>query len=235
MSDAPRRVLVTGTTRGLGRHLAGHYLAAGNAVIGCGRGPGTIEHPAYTHHRTDVASESDVSAMMKAIRAAHGGIDVLINNAGAASMNAFALTPPASVRSILDTNVIGPMLVTHGAIRLLRGASHGRIVNLTTVAVPMRLAGEAVYAASKAALEIFTRVLAKEVGPMGITCNAVGPSAIPTKLTEGVPQDKRDRLLAQQSVPIEATPADVANVVDFFLRPESRLVTGQVVYLGGFG
>jgi 3-oxoacyl-[acyl-carrier protein] reductase len=195
MSDATRRVLVTGTTRGLGRHFAEHYLAAGNAVIGCGRGPAAIEHPAYAHHRADVASASDVSAMMKATRAAHGGIDVLISNAGAASMNAFALTPPASVRGILDTNVIGPMLVTHGAIRLLRGSGHGRIVNLTTVAVPMRLAGEAVYAASKAALEMFTRVLAKEVGPRGITCNAVGPSVIPTKLTEGVPQDKRHPLV----------------------------------------
>lgn len=230
-----RRVLITGATRGLGLHLAEHYLSAGDTVIGCGRGAAAIDHPGYSHHRLDVSIEPDVAAMMSAIRADHAGLDVLINNAGAAAMNAFALTPPATARRIIDTNVIGPMLLTHGAIRLLRGSKAARIVNITTIAVPLRLAGEAVYAASKGALEIFTRVLAHEVGAMGITCNAVGPSIVRTRLTEGIPEDKRKRLLAAQAVPHEATGADVANVVDFFLRPESRMVTGQVVYLGGFG
>ncbi len=230
-----RRVLISGATRGLGLHLAEHYLAEGDAVIGCGRSASAIDHPRYTHHRVDVCDEPAVKGMLGAIRAAHGGLDVLINNAGVASMNAFALTPPATARRIVETNVLGPMLLTHGAIRLLRGSPAARIVNVTTIAVPLRLAGEAVYAASKAAIESFTRVLAKEVGVMGITCNAVGPSVIRTGLTEGVPQDKRDRLLAEQAIPREATGADVANVVDFFLRPESGMVTGQIVYLGGLG
>lgn len=230
-----RRVLITGTTRGLGRALAEHYLAQGDAVIGCGRGEPTLAHPAYSHHRVDIGREAEVAAMLAAIRASHDGLDVLINNAGAASMNAFALTPPATARRILETNVLGPMAVTHGAIRLLRGSANPRIVNVTTVAVPLRLAGEAVYAASKAAIESFTRVLAKEVGPMGITCNAVGPSVLRTALTAGVPDEALRRLVAQQAIQTEATPADVVNIIDFFLRPESRLVTGQVVYLGGFG
>jgi len=230
-----RRVLITGTTRGLGRFLAEHYLAQGDTVIGCGRGESTLGHPGYSHHRLDIGREDDVAALCRAIRASHDGLDVLINNAGAASMNAFALTPPATARRILETNVLGPMAVTHGAIRLLRGAASPRIVNLSTVAVPLRLAGEAVYAASKAAIESFTRVLAKEVGPLGITCNCVGPSVIRTALTAGVPDDALRRLVAQQAIPVEATPADVAHIIDFFLHPESRLVTGQVVYLGGLG
>jgi 3-oxoacyl-[acyl-carrier protein] reductase len=231
----PRRILITGTTRGLGRHLAEHYLAAGDAVIGCGRSAPAIEHPQYSHHTADVSVEPAVAAMMRAIRASHGGLDVLINNAGVASMNAFALTPPSTIRRIVDINVTGPMLLTHGAVRLLRGSPAGRIVNITTIAVPMRLAGEAVYAASKGALEIFTRVLAREIGPLGITCNAVGPSLIRTALTNGVPEAARQSLIAAQAITREATCGDVSNVVDFFLRPESQLVTGQVVYLGGFG
>ena len=230
-----RRMLITGATRGIGRHLAEHYLAAGDAVIGCGRSEASIEHPCYTHHRVDVTSDAEVAGMLQSVRATHGGLDVLINNAGAASMNVFALTPPATARRIVDTNVIGPMLVTHGAIRLLRGSAAARIVNITTIAVPLRLAGEAVYAASKGGLEVFTRVLARELGPLGITCNAVGPSVIRTRLTDGVSDEARGRLLAAQAVPGEATGADVANVVDFFLRPESRMVTGQVLYLGGIG
>lgn len=230
-----RRVLITGTTRGLGRELAQHYLDAGDTVIGCGRGAATLDHPRYVHHVVDVTQDAAVAAMFTAIRTAHDGLDVLINNAGVASMNAFALTPPASARAVVETNVLGPMLLTHGAIRLLRKSRAGRIVNVTTIAVPLRLAGEAVYAASKAAIETFTRVLAKEVGSLGITCNAVGPSIIPTRLTQGLSADVRDRVLRQQAVARPATADDVANVIDFFLRPESDLVTGQVVYLGGIG
>jgi 3-oxoacyl-[acyl-carrier protein] reductase len=230
-----RRLLITGATRGIGRHLAGYYLSQGDTVIGCGRGAASIEHPRYMHQALDVASEEAVTDMFSAIRSAHGGLDVLINNAGAASMNAFLLTPSATTRRIIDTNVIAPMRLTHGAVRLMRRSEAARIVNVTSIAVPLRLAGEAVYAASKAAIENFTRVVAKELGPLGITCNAVGPSVIRTKLTEGVPDEKLRRLLSEQAIATEATADDVANIIDFFLKPESRLVTGQVVYLGGFG
>jgi 3-oxoacyl-[acyl-carrier protein] reductase len=230
-----RRVLVTGTTRGLGHYLAQRHLALGDVVIGCGRGASTIDHERYRHHALDVSDEAAVTGLFKAIRQEPGGLDVLINNAGTASMNAFALTPPRSVRKVLDTNILGTMLMTHAALRLLRHSAHGRIVNLSTIAVPLRLSGEAVYAASKGALEIFTRVMARELGPMGITCNAVGPSLIPTALTAGVPDDKVQALLAEQAVPRPATPEDVAHVIDFFLSPESDLVTGQVLYLGGIG
>ena len=229
----PRRVLITGTSSGLGQHLAEHYLAGGDLVIGCARRAATIDHPQYAHHLVDVKDEQAIAAMLAAIRAEHDGLDVLINNAGVASMNAFALTPPAAVHHIVDINLLGPMLLTHGAIRLLRKSAAGRIVNITTVAVPLRLAGETVYAASKAALESFTRGLAKEVGVFGITCNAVGPSLTPTRMTNGLPPAIRERLLSQQAVARQGSPADVANVIDFFLRPESDLVTGQIVYLGG--
>jgi 3-oxoacyl-[acyl-carrier protein] reductase len=230
-----RRLLITGTTRGIGRHLAEHYLAQGDVVIGCGRSSASIEHPRYSHHAVDVGSEEAVTALCAEIRKGHGGLDVLINNAGSASMNAFMLTPPSTARRLFETNVLGPMQLTHGAVRLMRKSPAARVVNVTTIAVPLRLAGEAIYAATKAAVESFTRTVAKELGPMGITCNAVGPSVVRTALTGGVPAEKLQRLLAEQSVPHEATPADVANVIDFFLRPESRMITGQIVYLGGFG
>ena len=228
-----RRVLITGTSSGLGQQLAEHYLACGDVVIGCARRAAPITNSRYVHHIVDVTDETAVAAMLAAVRADYEGLDVLINNAGVAAMNAFALMPPAAMHHIVNTNLIGPMLLTHGAIRLLRKSSAGRIVNVTTIAVPLRLAGESVYAASKAALESFTRVLAKEVGAFRITCNAVGPSLTPTRLTSGLPAEVRSRLLRQQAVAREGTPADVANVIDFFLRPESDLVTGQIVYLGG--
>ncbi len=233
MSD--RRLLVTGANRGLGRALVEHYLAAGDRVFGCSRGDSDLVHDHYTHVRLDVADEAAVQQLFAQVRAEAGGLDVLVNNAGAASMNPIALTPVKSARRVIETNLVGTFLFTHAAIRLLRSSAAGRIVNVTTIAVPLRLEGEAVYAASKSAVETFTRITAREVAPFGITCNAVGPSPVRTALTERVPEDKMKRLLSRQAIPRWADACDVVNVVDFFLRPESAMVTGQVVYLGGLG
>ena len=228
-----RRILITGASRGLGLALASHYAALGDTVWGCARGEAGLQHPNYEHFRLDVAKEADVEELFVALRPR--GLDVLVNNAGAASMNAIALTTAAAARSVIDTNFVGTFLCTRAAVRLLRASPAGRIVNLTSVAVPLRLEGEAIYAASKAAVETFTRITVREVAGFNITCNAVGPSPVPTRLTSGVPEEKIEALLRRQAIARWAEPADVINVVDFFLRAESRMVTGQVVYLGGAG
>ena len=109
----------------------------------------------------------------------------------------------------------------------------GRIVNLSTAATPLRLEGEAIYAASKAAVVRLTEILARELADFKITVNAVGPTPLKTDLTRGVPQDKMDRLISRQAIRRFAEFKDVSNVIDFFLKEESDFVTGQVVYLGG--
>jgi 3-oxoacyl-[acyl-carrier protein] reductase len=229
-----RRILITGATRGIGQSLAEHYLARGATVIGCGRGDASIEHERYQHFALDVSDEDAVNDLFGGLRDRFGALDAIINNAGIASMNLVALTPARVARRIMETNFLGTFLFTHGGIRLLRRSSAPRIVNVTTVAVPLGLEGEAVYAASKSAVETFTRITAREVGAYGITCNAIGPSPIQTALTRNVPAEKLERLVRRQAVPRWAEPGDVANVVDFFLSPCSGMVTGQVVYLGGF-
>jgi 3-oxoacyl-[acyl-carrier protein] reductase len=231
MSD--RYVLITGATRGLGRSLAEHYLAQGDTVIGCGRGPGSLSGDRYVHMCVDVTDEKAVGSLFGCVRERFGRLDVLINNAGVASMNLMALTPVDVARRMMETNFVGTFLFTQGGVRLLRRAAHPRIVNVSSVAVPLCLEGEAVYAASKSAVETFTRITARELGRWGITCNAVGPSPVRTDLTRNVPEETMAKLVERQAVPRWAEAADVANVVDFFLRPCSGLITGQVVYLGG--
>jgi 3-oxoacyl-[acyl-carrier protein] reductase len=234
MTEA-RHVLITGVSRGIGAHLAGHYLAQRDIVIGCARGSAPVIHDRYVHAQLDVSDESAVRGLLSDVRRRFGRLDVLINNAGVAAMNPVALTPAESARQIVATNLLGTFLFTQAGIRLLRRSVAGRIVNLTTVAAPLRLEGEAIYAASKSAVETFTRIVAREVAAFGITCNAVGPSPIRTHLTSGVPAEKMERLIAGQAIPRWATMEDVTNIIDFFLRPESAMVTGQVVYLGGAG
>jgi len=226
-------ILITGARKGIGRHLALHYLDRGALVVGCSRQPSDLEADGYCHHCVDVCDEPAVRRVLSVVRERLGTLHVLINNAGVAAMNHALLTPMETVRRVLETNVAGTFLFCREAAKLLRSAPHARIVNVTTVAVPLRLEGEAIYAASKAAVEMLTRVLAREVAPLGITCNAVGPTPIETDLIRGVPREKIDRLVASQAIPRLGQPADVANVIDFFLRPESDFITGQVIYLGG--
>lgn len=109
----------------------------------------------------------------------------------------------------------------------------GRIVNFATVATPLRLEGESLYAASKAAVESFTQILARELGSTGVTVNALGPTPVQTDLIKNVPKAKMEALLSRQAIRRYGEVADVINVVDFFLSPLSSFVTGQVIYLGG--
>jgi 3-oxoacyl-[acyl-carrier protein] reductase len=233
-----RHILITGASRGLGRYLAEHYLAQGDLVIGCARteaASSAIIHVRYRHYCVDVTDTQAVQDLMGAVKQEVGRLDALINNAGIANMNPIALTPMEVARRIMETNFLGTFLLSQAAIRLLRKSPAPRIVNLSSVAVPLRLAGEAVYAASKSAIETLTRVAAKELGPFGITCNAVGPTPIYTDLLKGVGDEKIRRLVAQQAIPRMAQPSDVAHVVDFLLNPASQMITGQVIYLGGLG
>lgn len=230
--DRPVTV-ITGTRRGIGAALAAHYLDRGHFVAGCSRQPAEWGSDRYEHFTLDVADEPAVLAMFRALRERHGRVDHLINNAGIASMNHALVTPLSSVDRVLATNVAGTFLFCREAAKQMQKRRFGRIVNFTTVAVPLKLEGEAVYAASKSAVEALTAVLAREFGPFGITVNAVGPGPVDTDLIRGVPTETIDRLLARQAIPRRTTAADIANVIDFFLAEASGMVTGQTLYLGG--
>lgn len=232
MTEAPV-VLITGTRKGIGRYLAGHFLRQGFRVEGCSRSAPDWSADGYTHHLLDVADEAAVKAMLADIHKRHERLDVLINNAGVASLNHALLTPLATVERLLATNFTGTFLMCREAAKLMRRRRYGRIVNFSTVAVPLRLEGEAIYAASKSAVTTLTQVLARELAEFGITCNVVAPTPIETDLIRNVPRDKLDRILQQQPIKRLGTFEDVANVIDFFVKPESGFITGQVIYLGG--
>ena len=109
----------------------------------------------------------------------------------------------------------------------------GRIVNYTTVASALRLDGEAIYAASKSAIENFTQTIAKEVATYGITVNAIGPTPVETDLIKAVPKNKIQELLEKQAIKRFGNFEDIKNVIDFFIDKKSDFITGQIIYLGG--
>jgi 3-oxoacyl-[acyl-carrier protein] reductase len=228
-----RVAIITGVSKGIGQYLRDHYLEQGFQVAGCSRSEVSCDAPGYRHYCLDVADEKAVQQMVKDVRNRFGGVDVLLNNAGIASMNHILLTPLSTVQSIFATNVFGTFLFCREAAKVMALKKSGRIVNFATVATPLRLEGEAVYAASKAAIESFTRIMAREVAPYNITVNAVGPTPVQTDLIAGVPAGKMDALLRRQAIQRFGTFQDISNVTDFFIDERSDFVTGQVVFLGG--
>jgi 3-oxoacyl-[acyl-carrier protein] reductase len=225
--------LVTGSRTGIGRHLAEHFVRQGKRVVGCSRSPLDWSLDGYTHHVADVTSEADVKRVMAAIDDTYGRLDILVNNAGIASMNHVLLTTADTVDRILATNVRSVFVASREAAKLMKRAKYGRIVSMGSIAVPMRIAGEAAYAASKGAVEALMKVMAYELGSWGITCNVVAPTPIDTDLIRGVPKEKIAGLIDRLAIRRAGTLDDVANVVDFFTDRRSDYITGQVIYLGG--
>jgi len=235
MSGPPAHkvMLISGARKGIGRFLAEHYLAQGWHVVGCSRGQSDLQHDRYRHAQLDVANEEAVAKTINEVRKVEGRLDALLNNAGTASMNHFLLTPAATAESIMRTNYLGTFLLSREAAKLMRGNGGGRIINFSSIGVPLKLEGEAAYNASKAAIAELSEILARELAPFSITVNVVGPTPIETDLIRNVPKASLDRLLRRQAIPRLGSFADVVNVTDFYLRPESCFITGQTIYLGG--
>ncbi|NLN00194.1 MAG: SDR family oxidoreductase [Campylobacteraceae bacterium] len=226
-------IVITGTSKGIGKALAKHYLDKNDTVIGCSRGEASITHPNYKHFSLKVDDEGAVVSMIRQIRREFGRIDVLLNNAGIASMNHFLTTSTTTVSKIFDTNFLGTFIFSREVSKVMMKQKNGRIVNFTTVAKPLNLDGEAIYASSKAAIESLTKISAKELAPFNITVNAIGPTPIKTDLIKAVPKEKMDDLLEKQAIKRFGEFEDIINVVDFFCKKESDFITAQVIYLGG--
>src|SRR5213593_2334327 len=144
--------LITGTRKGIGRHLAEHYVRCGHRVVGCSRGEVDWAAEGYVHYVADVSDEPAAKRIFADVRRKYDRLDHLINNAGVASMNHSLLSPLSSVHHVLNTNVVGTFLFSREAAKLMQNHRYGRIVNFTTMAVPLKLEGEAMYVASKAAV-----------------------------------------------------------------------------------
>jgi 3-oxoacyl-[acyl-carrier protein] reductase len=233
---ADRRVLlVTGSSRGIGRYLAEYYAARDMDVIGCSRSPAEpIASPNYKHLTVDITAETEVVRLFGDIRAQFGRLDIVLNNAAINPALALSLLTSSEAASrTMTTNVLGTFMVSREAAKLMMRRNWGRIVNFTSMAVRHEVPGEAIYTASKAAVQAMTRVMAKELFRYGITCNAVAPSAIETDMMKAVPRDALNAVLARNAIPDMGRPEDVSNAIDWLIRPESQSITGQVIYLGG--
>lgn len=233
MKPQDSAIVITGSSRGIGLGLTNVMLERGWHVFGCSRGPSEVQHERYQHFEIDVADEKGVVHLFGGVRKSGKPLYAVLNNAGTASMNHVLTTPFETMKKLFAVNVFGTMLCSREGAKLMLRHKMGRIINFGSVAVPYSLEGEAVYTASKSAVEAYTKVLAREMGEHGITANSVSPNPVKTDLIAGVPVEKMTRLINRQSIKRYGEFDDVLRVVDFLLDPENTFVTGQVIYLGG--
>ena len=225
--------LITGTSQGLGRALAERLLADGWTVHGFARGPQTLTHSNFTAHAVDVTDEAAVRAAVATI-AESGRIDLLINNAAAASLNAFLLTPGSVAENLMRVNYLGTFHCLQAVGKVMVRQRGGLVVNLTTVAVPLALEGEAAYVASKAAVEALTKVTAKEFATQGVRVVALGFGPVDTRLTRAVPKAMLAKINDAIGRPEGTTMTQAVEfIVARIVAPD--LKSGSVEYLGTVG
>jgi 3-oxoacyl-[acyl-carrier protein] reductase len=226
-------ILITGTSRGIGKYLAHYYAEKGLRVIGCSRNTVDYNINNYHHFCLDITNESQIKNMFSELRKSYKRLDVLINNVGIMSTNHVILTPLKTAQDILNTNVAGTFLLCREAAKIMQKNKFGRIVNFTSVSSRLKTEGEAIYAASKSAIITLSQIIAKELATYNITVNVVGPNPISTDIIASLPQKKINDVIGQQAIRRWGEFKDVSNVIDFFIQSESDFVTGQVIFLGG--
>ena len=224
-------ILITGASSGIGKALSEFFSVRNHTIIGCSRNIET-DIKFDEAYKCDITDEYSVKRMFMGIRKEFGHIDVLINCAGIASMNHIATTPIDTFRRIMETNFIGTVIMTREAVKNM--LESGRIINFSTVAVDLNLEGEAAYVASKAAVEAFTKVAAKEFAHRDITVNAISPGpVIGSGLIKNLSADKIEKIISHQAIKDSTVYAEIADVVSFFMKDSSSAITGQIIKLGG--
>jgi 3-oxoacyl-[acyl-carrier protein] reductase len=235
-----RNVIVTGGSRGLGLVMARTLATAGYRVVAIARGqteelmtasraaadggPGAIEFRAC-----DLSDLGLIAPLVKALRADFGPIYGLVNNAGLGTSGLLSTMRDQDIQRLIQLNTVSPILLSKYVVRSMMTQRDGRIINVASIVASTGYSGLSVYSATKASLIGFTRSLAREVGQLGITVNAIAPGFIATEMTHELNEAQREQIARRSSLKRMADPIDVARSVEFLLGDAGRNITGTTL------
>lgn len=238
-----KTVLVTGSTRGIGKAIAEEFAKHGANVIVSG----TVKERAQEVAKElaekygvntlgvgmDVSDPRSVEDAFKEINAAFGGVDILVNNAGITRDTLFLRMKTEDWQKVLDVNLTGAFLVTKQVVRYMTKKRWGRIINISSVVGFTGNVGQVNYATTKAGLIGFTKSLAKELAPRNVLVNAVAPGFIETDMTENLKEEIKEEYKKQIPLGRFGKPEEVAKVVLFLASPMADYITGETIHVNG--
>jgi 3-oxoacyl-[acyl-carrier protein] reductase len=233
-----RNVIITGGSRGLGLAMVRTLAGAGYRSIAVARslgselseamqsaqGAGAIEFRAC-----DLADTSQISSLVRSLRADFGPIYGLVNNAGLGTSGMLGNMRDQDIQRLIQLNTLSPILLSKYVVRGMMLQKEGRIVNISSIVASTGYSGLAVYSATKAALIGFTHSLAREVGQLGITVNALAPGFIVTEMTHEMQESQREQIARRSALKRMPEPIDVARSVEFLLGEAGRNITGTTI------
>jgi 3-oxoacyl-[acyl-carrier protein] reductase len=235
-----QNVIVTGGSRGLGLAMARTLAAGGYRIIALARGStedlmaasraaadsgrGAIEFRAC-----DLSDLGKIGPLVKALRADFGPLYGLVNNAGLGTGGVLSNMRDQDIQRLIQLNTVSPILLSKYVVRSMMAHREGRIINIASIVAATGYSGLSVYSATKASLIGFTRSLAREVGQLGITVNAVAPGFIATEMTHDLDEVQRLKIAGRSALKRMADPIDVARSVEYLLGDGGRNVTGTTL------
>lgn len=243
-TQATRSVLVTGGSRGLGLAVAQKLTACGYDVIAVarqkskevsvataqvGRAKESASQGALRFVPFDLGNIDKIPELVRSLRKEFGPLFGLVNNAALGHDGALALMHNAKIEELIRVNTLSPIVLTKYVVRAMMADGAGRIVNVASIIGATGYSGLSVYGASKASMIGFTRSLAREVGPLGITVNAVAPGFLATDMTHALAAEQREKIVRRSALHRLAEVDDVANAVEFLLSDKARNITGTVL------
>jgi 3-oxoacyl-[acyl-carrier protein] reductase len=233
--------LVTGASRGIGAAIALELAHRGLKVIGTATtddgaariGLALAAFPGCAGKNLNVNDASAAEVLIDGIIKEHGGLQVLVNNAGITRDMLAMRLKDDDWDAVLDTNLKAVFRMSRAVMRTMMKQRYGRIINITSVVGASGNAGQANYAAAKAGVAGMTRALARELGSRNITVNCIAPGFIETDMTAGLSEDQQKSLLAQIPLGHLGKPQDVAHAVAFVASPQAAYITGQELHVNG--
>jgi len=233
--------LVTGASRGIGAAIAMELAQRGLKVIGTAttdEGAATISQalaafPGCGGKNLNVNDAAAAEALIDGIVKAHGGLQVLVNNAGITRDMLAMRLKDDDWDAVLDTNLKAVFRMSRAVMRTMMKQRYGRIISITSVVGASGNAGQANYAAAKAGVAGMTRALARELGSRNITVNCIAPGFIETDMTAGLGEDQQKALLGQIPLGHLGKPQDIAHAVAFVASPQAGYITGQEIHVNG--
>jgi 3-oxoacyl-[acyl-carrier protein] reductase len=234
-----RNVLITGGSRGIGLVIARRLVAAGYQAIAVARRESeelrvakadlSKSTGALQFRACDLSAVDAIPGFVKTLRDEFGAIYGLVNNAGIGTEGLLATMHNSQIEALVRLNVLSPVILTKYVVRHMVADGKGRIVNISSIIASTGYNGLSVYGATKAASVGFTRSLAREVGKVGITVNAIAPGFIDTELTQNLGGEGRDKIAKRSALRRLPEVDDVARMVEYLFSDGGRNITGSVL------